>query len=402
MTKSTLLGSPEVVLVRYGELALKGGNRPMFERALAQNLKQATRSISALRVERTTGRMTLTPEGRVMDIARRSRDVFGVKSVSPAWGTQPEPDKIVQLARAVLERSLEAYPANRKVTCRISTTRADKSFPIISPEFDRYVAERILPGPDRVTVQLVRPEIVLGIDIRPERAWVFGERMSGPGGLPVGTLGSVLCLLSGGIDSPVAAWMAMKRGCRTGFVSFHSAPYLGEGSKKKVADLARALGRYQGRSRLYVVPFTRYQEAVRDYAPEGYRTVLYRRMMQRIACRLSERDGWQALITGESLGQVASQTLENMSCIAAASSLPVLRPLLGFDKEETIEIARRIGTFEISGRPEPDCCSVFQPRRPVLRAKGEICTEVEEAIDARGLCQRAVGEAMSAVVDYDG
>jgi thiamine biosynthesis protein ThiI len=226
--------------------------------------------------------------------------------------------------------------------------------------------------------------------------------MPGPGGLPVGTLGSVLCLLSGGLDSPVAAWMTMKRGCRVGFVSFHSAPYLGEGSRKKVLDLARALGRYQGRSRLYVVPFAECQEQVRDAAPEGYRTVLYRRMMQRIASELAERDRWQALVTGESLGQVASQTLENMTCIGAAASLPVLRPLLGFDKEETIEIARRIGTFELSNRPEPDCCTVFQPRRPVIRGRLDLCHEVEAAIGMESLCARAVEGVEVIPVEYEG
>jgi thiamine biosynthesis protein ThiI len=390
------------VLVRYGELALKGGNRGAFEKALAQNIKRATRDIASVRIERTTGRFAIFPRGRAMDVARRTQDVFGIKSVSPAWGAEPDPEAILPVARAVFDQALATFPTDRPVSCRISTTRADKAFPYTSPEFDRHVAEAVLPGRDRVRVQLVDPELELGIDIRPERAWIFSQRMPGPGGLPVGTLGSVLCLLSGGLDSPVAAWMTMKRGCRVGFVSFHSAPYLGEGSRKKVLDLARALGRYQGRSRLYVVPFAECQEQVRDAAPEGYRTVLYRRMMQRIASELAERDRWQALVTGESLGQVASQTLENMTCIGAAASLPVLRPLLGFDKEETIEIARRIGTFELSNRPEPDCCTVFQPRRPVIRGRLDLCHEVEAAIGMESLCARAVEGVEVIPVEYEG
>ena len=194
----------------------------------------------------------------------------------------------------------------------------------------------------------------------------------------------------------------MKRGCQVSFVTYHSYPYIGESAKKKVADLVRVLARYQGTGRLAVVPFVEVQTAIRDGAPEAYRTVLYRRMMQRIASELSQRHGYKALVTGDSLGQVASQTLENLACIVEASSLPVLQPLIGFDKEEIIERARRIGTFDTSLVPEPDCCTVFQPRSPMIRGRIEDCLAAERELDVTGLVQRAVDGVESLTVDAEG
>jgi len=393
------LPPPELLLVRYGELALKGGNRAVFERALVRNIQHATRDVSPVTIARTTGRITVTPERRALEVARRIQDVFGIKSVSPAWGAPLEPEAIAEVAGAVFDDALADVPPGRIVTARVRTNRAEKRFPMTSTELDRFVAERILPGPERVRVKLKDPELQLEIDVRSERAYVFLKRLPGPGGLPVGTLGRALCLLSGGIDSPVAAWMAMKRGCRVGFVTYHSAPYIGEGSKKKVLDLARALGRYQLRSRLYVVPFTEIQVAIRDSAPESYRTVLYRRMMQRIAARLARVDGYKALVTGECMGQVASQTLENLICIGAATEMHVLRPLIAFDKEETIVIARRIGTFDISNRPDPDCCTVFQPARPMIRGKLAECLAAEDQMDVEGLIDRACAGVETTAID---
>ena len=245
-----------------------------------------------------------------------------------------------------------------------------------SAELDRFVAEAILPTDGSVRVQLKNPTLELGIEVR--------------GGLPVGTLGRAVCLISGGIDSPVAAWMAMKRGARVIYVTFHSAPYIGEPSKRKVVELVRHLARWQPESRLYVAPFSRIQETIRDAAPESYRTVLYRRMMQRIATRVAEREKAGALITGESLAQVASQTLENLTCIQAAAGLPVIRPLVTFDKQETIDVARRLGTFDISRVQEPDCCTVFMPQRPVTRGRVEVCEAIESEYDVEGLVELAL------------
>lgn len=393
MSGPAAIGAPELVLVRYGELALKGGNRRAFELALVRNARSAVERLSPVRIERHRGRISVFPERRAMDVARRLQDVFGIKSVSPAWGCDQDLDAIASLAGAALEDALADFPGDGPVPFRVSATRADKDFPLNSMELERRIGGALLRASPRLKVRLEEPELTVGVDLRPERTYVFSRRLPGPGGLPVGTLGRALCLLSGGIDSPVAAWLAMKRGCRVAFASFHSAPYLGESSKRKIVELVRALGRYQPASRLFVVPFTEVQTAIRDSAPESYRTVLYRRMMQRIASRLARRAKAQALVTGESLGQVASQTLENLACIEAASELPVLRPLLTYDKEETIELARRIGTLAISERPEPDCCTVFQPAHPIVYGRREACEEAEARLDVEALVARAVAGA---------
>ena len=387
---STALPEPERILVRYGELALKGGNRRRFESVLCRNLLHAARPVAPLAIERTQGRLVLVPERRVREVARRVRDVFGIKSVSPVWSAPADPESIATLARAVLDEALAERRPGETTTFRILTKRADKRFPVTSGAFDLWLAERILPGIEGLKIRLDHPELTLGVEVRAEGAYVFVERLQGHGGLPVGTLGRALCLLSGGIDSPVAAWMAMKRGLGVGFVTFHSYPFIGESSKRKVLGLARALARWQPSSRAYVVPFADVQCAIRDGAPESYRTVLYRRLMQRIATRIAETYDYDALVTGDSLGQVASQTLENIACISAAAGMTVLRPLIGFDKDETIAIARRIGTFDLSNEQEPDCCSVFLPRKPVIRGKLAVCAAAEAALDVEGLVERAL------------
>ena len=380
----------ELALVRYGELALKGGNRAVFERVLADNVRAATKDLSKVRIERQRGRMLVVPERRAREVFLRLQHVFGIVSISPARTAPRSPEGIAAVADAALADALAGLPADRPITFRVETRRADKRFPMTSTELDRFVADRVLPGREQLAVRLERPELTLGVEVRDEAVYVFAERLPGPGGLPVGTQGRALCLLSGGIDSPVAAWYAMKRGCSVSYVAFHSAPYIGEASKRKLVRLVRALSRWQPRNRLFVLPFTAHQEAIRDAAPPPYRTVLYRRSMQRLASRVARRDKAQALVTGESLGQVASQTTENMTCIGAASELLVLRPLIGFDKQETIDVARRIGTFEISNVPEPDCCTVFLPDKPVIRGRLDVCEEVEARLDLASLDEAAL------------
>lgn len=391
------LPPPERVLIRYGELALKGGNRRDFEGALARNIRHATRHIAPIAIERRQGRFVVVPERRVEDVAVRLQDVFGIKSVSPVWCVESEIDAIVELARAVFADFLAHEPQRAQTTFRVEAKRADKRFPMPSNEIDRYVGERLLPVIAGLKVKLKDPDFTLGIEVRTEKTYVFMHRLPAHGGLPVGTLGRALCLLSGGIDSPVAAWMGMKRGLAVSFVTFHSYPFIGDASKRKVIDLARALARFQPSNRLYVVPFAEIQTSIRDGAPESYRTILYRRMMQRIGTRICETYHLSALITGESLGQVASQTLENIACIEGATGIQVLRPLIGFDKDETIDLARKIGTFAISNRQEPDCCTLFMPSRPVIRGKIEICEGVESELDVEGL----VGRALEAVEIHD-
>lgn len=390
-----------MILVRYGELALKGNNRRLFENTLLDNMRSALKGFGKVRMDRVQGRVAVVPERRVEAAARRLQDVFGISSLSPAWSAEPTPEAIVEVARGVLRRAVLALPTDREVSFRVRTRRAEKTFPMSSAVFDAWLADRTLAEHPHLRVQLGGPELTLEVDIRRERAYVFAERLTGLGGLPVTTQGRVLCLMSGGIDSPVAAWMMMKRGCRVEYVTFHSRPFIGESARKKVVDLVRALARYQPKSVLTVVPFAELQVAVRDAGSEAYRTVIYRRMMHRIATRLALRRHAKALVTGESLGQVASQTMENLTCIGAAAQLPVLRPLIGFDKQETIELARRIGTYEISKVQEPDCCTLFMPARPIIRGRLEDCEQVEADLDVDGLVGAALSGAETFEVEWD-
>jgi thiamine biosynthesis protein ThiI len=382
---------PYLVLIRYGELALKGKNRGFFERKLASNIRSACEGLSKVRVELRRGRIMVWPEQKPERVAKRLQDVMGIQSVSLARGVPLDPELIAEEGLRSVQEALEECPADEIQSFRVATRRGNKNFQMTSSELDCYVADRVLPELEkRLKVQLKGADLVLGIEVREKNAFIFTKRLPGPGGLPVGTLGHVLCLLSGGIDSPVAAWMAMKRGCRVSYVTYHSSPYLGDASRKKVVDLVRILAQYQPTSQLFVVPFTACQEAIRDFAPERYRTVLYRRMMQRIATRLARRNRCGALVTGESLGQVASQTLENITCIEDASGLPVIRPLIAMDKQESVNLAQRIGTYDTSIEPAPDCCTVFQPEKPIIYGRIEECLEAETSFDLDELLTEAL------------
>ena len=390
---------PELVLVRYGELALKGGNRGEFEKRLVANMRRALEGITPATFTRERGRVVVRPERRVEAAARRLQDVFGISSISPARGVPSEAAAILACARAVLAEAVAELPPGRATTFRVRVRRADKTFPVPSTEFERVVADHVLGDHPQLVVRLDDPELALEVDVRPERSYVFARRLPGLGGLPVGSLGRVLCLISGGFDSPVAAWMCMKRGAEVVFTTFHSPPFIGDAAKKKVVDLVRVLSRHQARCVLFVVPFAEAQTAIRDAGSEAYRTVLYRRMMQRISTRLARAERAQALVTGECLGQVASQTLENLACIGAAAGLPVLRPLIGYDKQETIALARRIGTHDLSERQEPDCCTLFMPERPVIRGRLEECEAIEASLDLDALAHDAVERSERLVIE---
>jgi thiamine biosynthesis protein ThiI len=388
-------GAPAVtralILARYGEMWLKGKNRREFERALARNARAALRDLPGVHVHREHGQLKIYVESRAAEALRRLADVFGISSLSPARAVRLDVDAIAAAGLAATEEMLDDLPPDRRVPWRVRVRRSDKRFPLTARELEIVVADTVLERHlARFRVDLSHAEVTLGINVRADCAYVFAARHAGAGGLPVGTLGRAVCLLSGGIDSPVAAWMGMKRGLEVAFLSFHSAPYLGEPSKRKIRRLVEELARFQPRNRLYVAPFTPIQLAIRDAAPDGYRTILYRRMMQRVATRVAALERAGCVLTGESLGQVASQTLENLTCIEDASDLPILRPLVAFDKQETIAIAQRIGTFPISSEPEPDCCTVFQPARPAIRGRIAICAAAEARIDVAGLVDAAV------------
>ncbi|MAB79550.1 MAG: tRNA 4-thiouridine(8) synthase ThiI [Planctomycetes bacterium] len=381
----------EVLLARYGELWLKGKNRGNFERRLARNVRRALKTVApGCTVEREHGMLVVRPAQRAREATQRLQEVFGLSSISPARKTMREFEAIAETSLEAMRAALARYPDDAPIPFRVETRRSDKRFHLTSVQLDRQIGECVMAefGP-RLSVNLSKPELVLGINVRAEQVYVFAERIPGAGGLPVGSVGRVVSLFSGGIDSPVASWMAMKRGLEVIFSSFHSYPYVGASFLRKAEKLVRRLTRFQNSALFCATPLTRIQEAIRDGAPKGYRTVLYRRAMQRIATRIAEDEGAGGLVTGECVGQVASQTLENMRCIQDVSDLPVLRPLVAFDKSETIALAKKIGTFELSIEPEPDCCTVFQPQHPILRARIDLCDEVESRLSMEELLAEA-------------
>ncbi len=384
--------TPEVVLARYGELWLKGRNRIEFERCLARNTRRALKQVAPeAAVEREHGILVIRAGEQTREATQRLLDVFGFSSLSAARGCDHAFESIARTGAEEMRATLARWPSRDPIPFRVETRRSDKRFPKTSVELDREIGDCVMVEfGERLKVNLTKPELTLGINIRPERVYVYSERLRGAGGLPVGSVGRVVSLFSGGIDSPVATWMAMKRGLQVVFSSFHSYPYVGQGFIQKATKLARRVAHFQNSGVLYATPLTKIQEAIRDAAPPGYRTVLYRRAMQRIATRIANKEEARALVTGESVGQVASQTLENIHCIQDVSPLPVLRPLIAFDKAETIALAKQIGTFELSIQPEPDCCTVFQPKHPALRARTEVCDDVEAGLEMAEMEEEAL------------
>jgi thiamine biosynthesis protein ThiI len=378
----------ELVLVRYGEIFLKGGNRAMFEKALVDNLRRAVQGQGA-RVERTHGRMLVWPgEGGARKLMRALERVFGVSSVSIAKVVPREPE-------AIYAAAVEAARGQRG-TFKVEARRADKRFFPASPELAKVAGGRIVEALG-LPVDLHNPQFTVGIEVGFEHAFVFAGQMPGPGGLPCGVSGRVELLLSGGIDSPVAGYLMMKRGCSLSATYFHSPPYVGEKSKDKVVALAKKLAGWQlANVRLSVVNFTVAQKALRDADPDGrLAVVLYRRMMVRLAERNAKQNRALALVTGEALAQVASQTLQNLSTIGQAATLEILRPCLGHDKLETIALARKIDTYETSIEPYDDCCSLFVPEHPETRASLEAVQSIESRLDLAQLAEACPVETMT-------
>jgi len=385
------LGRPDLLVVRFGEIFLKKDNRYLFLQGLEHNLRRALRRERHVAVEMHHARAVVRPTGREADMERvlvKVQRVFGVTSVSLAYGVPRDLDAMVDVgARLVVEAARRGAR-----TFKVKARRSDKRFPTRSPEVNDVVgrAARLASG---LKVDVHDPEVTLTIEIGPKLAFASTHVARGPGGLPVGVSGNVTLLLSGGIDSPVAGYLMQKRGCRLNALYFHSFPYTGEGAKQKVIELARELGRAQGGIRLSVIPFTALQETFRDRANPRLLVLLYRRAMMRVASRVAEIEGALSLATGENLGQVASQTLENLGAIEDAAERPVLRPLVAYDKAEIVSLAKRIGTYEVSVQPFEDCCSLFVPRHPVTRGR-VIDAETAEALvpELADLVSRAVAE----------
>ena len=379
-------------IIHYHELALKGRNRPYFEQRLVSNIRLVLRDLGVRQVDALPGRIrvVLKDETSWTAVNERLARVFGIAHYSLAHSVP------LDLAHPSLDGLKEAI--GREVaplsfdTFRVSTKRADKRFPFTSVDVDRDVGAHLC----RLTgkkVSLGRPELTVQIEMLAKTAYYSTRKEAGPGGLPVGISGKVACCISGGIDSPVAAHRMMKRGCRAVFVHFHGRPYVSRASEEKVREIVQLLTRYQSYSRLYLVPFGEIQRQIVLGAPAAFRIVLYRRMMLRIAEELARKERCWALVTGDSLGQVASQTPENLSVVQEAAQLPILRPLIGMDKIEITEQAERIGTFETSIEPDQDCCSLFVPPHPSTKTSLDTIRKIERAFDLVALVKQGLEQA---------
>lgn len=375
------------IILHYSEIGLKGGNRAQFENQLVRNIRRALRGLTDAPVKRAFGRLVISlPEQFDWPAIRaRLEKVVGLANFSLAVRTAQEVEAIEAAAcRQMKGLSFSSF--------RVTTRRVQKSFPMNSDALSARVGEKIqLQSGARV--DLTNPEAVCFIEIFDDLALIYSQKIAGLRGLPVGSGGKAVSLLSSGIDSPVASWKIITRGAKLIFVHFHSAPYTSQASANNAERLVQRLVEYQLSARLYLVPFIETQQAIMLAARSEYRVVLYRRAMLRIATRIARRERAEALVTGESIGQVASQTLSNMRVIDAATDLPVLRPLSGSDKEEIIAIARQIGTFEISTEPYEDCCSLFVPRHPVTRALPAIVEDCEAKADLEPLLRQAARNA---------
>jgi thiamine biosynthesis protein ThiI len=382
------------LVVHYHEISLKRGNRPLFLRHLRRNLERALADLGPAPVRQRPGRIVIDLDGHAAPEAVRDRAtrVFGVASATLAYRAP----STLEAMKALLGRLLEgrSFPS-----FRISARRAFKTYPMTSVELNRalgaYVLERVA-----TRVDLQHAAVDIRVEVLPAETYISLDRVEGPGGLPVGSSGTVAALLSGGIDSPVAAWRMMKRGCRVVFVHFHSVPYLPPTSQAKARALVERLTEWQYASRLHLVPFGEIQREVVLGVPPPLRVIVYRRLMVRIAETIARRSGARALTTGESLGQVASQTLDNLARVDEAATLPVLRPLIGMDKLEITTQAQRLGTFEISIEPDADCCTLFTPRHPSTRASAEEIATAEARLDLDRLVAAGADGATLEVFEF--
>jgi len=372
------------IVVHYQEIALKGKNRPWFIGRLVRNIRQAVSDLDVAQVRPLNGRVEVVLGARASyeEVRGRLERVFGIANFSRAGRTVPDIGKITEAVIADLgDRDTPSF--------RVSAKRSDKRFPLTSPQIEREVGGRIKSARGW-RVNLSDPALTIHVEILSGEAFYFFGKDRGPGGLPTGISGRVACLMSGGIDSPVAAWRLMKRGCSTLLVHFHSYPFLSRASQEKVREIAELLTSYQLHTRLKMVAFGEIQREIMLSVPQPLRVVMYRRMMVRIAERLARRWGAHALVTGEVVGQVASQTLENMAVIDSVASMPILRPLVGCDKEEITAEAQRIGTYPISIIPDQDCCQLFTPRHPATRARASEIEAVEKALPVETWIDKAV------------
>ena len=377
----------DIILLKQGEIVLKGLNKRSFEQKLMGNVQKRLRHFGDFKVYCIQSTIYVEPKNEDCDMDgafEAMKTVFGVISLTRAAACEKDKDAIVKKAIEYLADELEEARS-----FKVESKRSDKRFPMTSIELSQYVGGELSEAFPNVEVDVHNPELVVHVEIRDLAAYVHSIPTPGAGGMPVGSNGTAVTLLSGGIDSPVSTYMIAKRGVRLIPVHFFSFPYTSEAAKEKVIELARQLTKYCGRMTLEVVPFTHIQEEIRDKCPEEFFTLVMRRFMMRISQRIADSNGCRALVTGENLGQVASQTMDAMGVTEAVTDLPILRPLIGFDKTEIISRAREIGTFETSILPYEDCCTVFTPRHPRTKPKLSELEEIEKALDVEGLVEEA-------------
>ena len=387
----------EVILIKNGEIALKGLNRSTFEDVLVKNIKRRLSPILKAEITKSQSTILLEPvtENADMDAAVEAvKRVFGIAGFSRAAACEKDMEEIKLVTVEYLRDSFETVK-----TFKVEAKRSDKNFPLNSPQICNELGGEILSNYHRLKVDVHNPDLVVNVEIRDKYAFIHGNQLKGAGGMPVGTSGRAAVMISGGIDSPVAAWTMAKRGLILDAIHFASPPYTSRRAEQKVHELLGKVSKYSGTINLLVVPFTEIQEHIKDDCPEELFTIIMRRMMMRIAVELAKRQGCGALITGESLAQVASQTLWALGCTDAVATIPVFRPLIGMDKNEIVEISRKIDTFDISIQPYEDCCTVFTPKHPKLRPSLAEVEEAERALDMDELIKRAVEGVEITVID---
>lgn len=380
----------DIILLKYGEISLKGLNRPMFERQLISNVAKALAPLGKFSVRKSQSTIYVEPLEDSADTelaVERLSKVFGIVNICPAVKCEKT---IESIEKTTLE-CLSQMDIKGK-TFKVEAKREDKQFPMNSPQICRHMGGVILKNTDGLSVDVHNPDILVQIEIRKE-AYIFTHKVSGAGGMPIGTAGRATLLLSGGIDSPVAGWMIAKRGVRLEAVHFHSHPYTSDRAKEKVIDLARIMSAYTGEIRLHVVPFTEIQLDIIEKCPKNYLTIIMRRLMMSIAEKISVQNGSSALITGESIGQVASQTMESLVVTDNAVNMPVFRPCIGMDKEEIVTISKKIDTYETSILPFEDCCTIFVPKHPKTKPSVAEIEEAEKLLtDPEGMMAKAIAD----------
>lgn len=382
----------EIILIKNGELALKGLNRSTFEDILIKNIRKRIKPLGEFEYRKEQSTISVIPVDDYIDmdeVSDRISRVFGIAAYSRALQVEKDMSVILENAPDYLAEQLKEAK-----TFKVEGKRSDKKFPLKSPEISAEVGGAILSKFPHLKVDVKNPDILVTIEIREKFAFIRGNQTKGAGGMPTGTAGKSAILISGGIDSPVAAYMMAKRGLVLNAIHFASPPYTSPQSEEKVHNLLRKVSRYSGNICLFTVAFTEIQEEIRDKCPEELFTLIMRRFMMRISQRIADREDCKALITGESLGQVASQTLNALACTDAVVGMPVFRPLIGLDKDEIIKVSRKIDTFEISIEPYEDCCTVFTPKHPKTRPQISIIETAEQALDIEGLIERALANTI--------